>query len=124
MRRNDVALHVVPTGHGGGEALAEQEPYDGHDRREQKVFTPQFVWQIATWFFAQFIAAAAIYVAISNRLTVVEVLVAAQKEAVSSVISQEVTARQMLEARIVNLEKSNEHIKAYLEAKDGAAAPK
>lgn len=119
-----VAGPETPEAYGGGGALAEQEPYDGHDRREQKVFTPQFVWQIATWFFAQFIAAAAIYVAISNRLTVVEVLVAAQKEATASLIQQEATARQMLEARIANLEKSDAYIKAYMAIKDGASAPK
>jgi len=83
-----------------------------------KIWTPQFIWQIATWFFAQLIAASAIYVAISNRLTVVEVLLAAQKESAGIAAQQESAARQMLEARVVVLEKTVEHLKAYNELKE------
>ena len=98
----------------------EQAKYDGPERRtqpEQKFFTPQFIFQILTWFFAQIIAACVIYVGVSNRLTTIEVRMDERKTSADREMDAEVGARKLLESRIIVLEKVQAEQAAYLKFK-------
>lgn len=95
--------------------MSEQEL----DRRstDGKVWTPQFVWQMFTWLFAQIIVAASLYLGISNRLTAIEVKMEERKFTSDRELDQEVAARKLLEARTLVNERDIERLKAINEAK-------
>jgi hypothetical protein len=102
------------------EALADQEQpkYDGPERRVQPgIWTPQFVWQMLTWLFAQIIFGASLYLGISNRLTTIEVKMEERQHSTDREMDAEIGARKLLESRIIVLEKSDAKTQAYIQYK-------
>jgi hypothetical protein len=100
--------------------MTDQDRYEGPERRsavEQKVWTPQFLWQMFTWLFAQIIVAASLYLGISNRLTAIEVKMEERKFTSDRELNSESSARQLLESRIIVLEKDVERLKATNDVK-------
>lgn len=99
--------------------MADQEPEGEHRHRatDGKVWTPQFVWQMFTWLFAQIIVAASLYLGISNRLTAIEVKMEERKSTSDREMDAEAGARRLLEARIIVLEKSDAQTQAYIKFK-------
>lgn len=99
--------------------LPEQDRYEGPERRsvvEQKVWTPQFVWQMFTWLFAQIIVAASLYLGISNRLTAIEVKMEERSRVTDRALDRErderITDYKELRAWIASTDKAVSDLKA------------
>ena len=93
----------------------EQPKYDGPERRAPaSVWTPQFVWQMLTWLFAQIIFGASLYLGISNRLTTIEVKMEERQHSADREMDAEIGARKLLESRIIVLEKSDAQTQAFI----------